>query len=89
MRDAESSDPLANRVPDYVVTAAKAALGAVPLAGSLLAELAGSIIPNQRIERIVAFRFGSGIGSDAATESLRPASGRANRAEGDEAFRRI
>src|SRR5947209_4007790 len=40
---------------DYVVTAAKAALGAVPFAGSLLAELAGIVIPNQRVERIVKF----------------------------------
>ena len=53
--DSETPDSLANRAPDYVVTAAKAALGAVPFAGSLLAELAGSIIPNQRIVRIVAF----------------------------------
>lgn len=40
---------------DYVTTAAKAALGAVPFAGSLLAELAGTIIPNQRVDRIVKF----------------------------------
>jgi hypothetical protein len=40
---------------DYVATAAKAALGAVPFAGSLLAELAGTVIPNQRVERIVKF----------------------------------
>jgi len=40
---------------DYVASAAKAALGAVPFAGSLLAELAGNIIPNQRIDRLVKF----------------------------------
>jgi hypothetical protein len=40
---------------DYVASAAKAALGMVPFAGSLLAELAGTIIPNQRIDRIVKF----------------------------------
>ena len=55
MIDPESPNSLANRAPDYVVTAAKAALGAVPFAGSLFAELAASIIPNQRIERIVDF----------------------------------
>lgn len=55
MEDPESPNSLDNRAPDYVVTAAKAALGAVPFAGSLLAELATSIIPNQRIERIVDF----------------------------------
>lgn len=40
---------------DYVASAAKAALGAVPFAGSLLVELAGTVIPNQRIDRIVKF----------------------------------
>lgn len=40
---------------DYVTSAAKSALGAVPFAGSLLAEIAGTVIPNQRIERIVRF----------------------------------
>lgn len=40
---------------DYVTSAAKAALSTVPFAGSLLAEVAGMVIPNQRIERIVKF----------------------------------
>ena len=40
---------------DYVTSAAKAALGTVPFIGSLLAELAGTVIPNQRIDRIVKF----------------------------------
>lgn len=40
---------------DYVASAAKAALGAIPFAGSLLAEVAGTIIPNQRIERLVKY----------------------------------
>src|SRR5688572_16192704 len=40
---------------DYVASAAKSALGAVPFAGSLLVELADTVIPNQRIERIVRF----------------------------------
>jgi len=40
---------------DYVALAVRGALGAVPFAGSLLAELAGSAIPNQRIERIAKF----------------------------------
>jgi len=34
---------------------AKGALGALPFAGSLLAELAGSVIPKQRIDRISDF----------------------------------
>jgi hypothetical protein len=41
--------------PDYVTAAAKAALGVIPFAGSLLAEVAGAIIPNQRIDRVVKF----------------------------------
>jgi len=40
---------------DYFVSLAKAGLGAVPVAGSLLAELAGTVIPNQRIDRLVDF----------------------------------
>jgi hypothetical protein len=50
-----TADTLSTRTPDYVAAAARAALGAVPFAGSLLSEIAGSIIPNQRIERIVSF----------------------------------
>jgi len=42
---------------DYVTSAAKAALGVVPFAGSLLAEVAGSIIPNQRVDRIADYAF--------------------------------
>jgi len=55
MSDDNSTDRLSTKTPDYVLAAARAALGAVPFAGSLLAEIAGSIIPNQRIERIVDF----------------------------------
>jgi hypothetical protein len=40
---------------DYIATSLRAALGAVPLAGSLLTELATAIIPNQRVDRIVNF----------------------------------
>jgi hypothetical protein len=40
---------------DYVVSGVKGALGLVPFAGSLLAEIAGSIIPNQRVDRIADF----------------------------------
>jgi hypothetical protein len=53
--DNKASEPLDMQKVDYVVSAAKAALGAVPFAGSLLAELAGTVIPNQRIDRIVSF----------------------------------
>lgn len=40
---------------DYVTSAAKAILGVVPIAGSLLTELAGTLIPNQRIDRLTKF----------------------------------
>jgi hypothetical protein len=51
----EENKLLENQKSDYVASAAKSALGAVPFVGSLLAEVAGTIIPNQRIERIVKF----------------------------------
>lgn len=50
-----SKSELANQSADYVAMAAKASLGTVPFVGSLLAELAGSVIPNQRIDRITKF----------------------------------
>ncbi|KAM3112802.1 hypothetical protein [Phormidesmis sp. 146-33] len=46
---------LQSNTSDYVTSAAKAALGTVPFVGSLLAELAGIVIPNQRIDRITKF----------------------------------
>ena len=52
--DSENRD-LTQRSSDYVARAARAALGGVPFVGSLLSELAGTIIPNQRIDRIVRF----------------------------------
>lgn len=57
MSNAETEQVVAlrNQQVDYVASAAKAALGMVPFAGSLLAELAGTIIPNQRIDRLVKF----------------------------------
>ncbi|MCK4392021.1 hypothetical protein KAX17_03880 [Candidatus Bipolaricaulota bacterium] len=48
-------EPIKSRAIDYVVSGVKAALGAVPFAGSLLAEVASSIIPRQRIDRIADF----------------------------------
>jgi hypothetical protein len=53
--DEVERNELANRGVDYVTSAAKAVLGMVPFAGSLLAELAGTVVPNQRIDRIVKF----------------------------------
>ena len=49
------SKELDQNATDYVVATAKAVLGMVPFAGSLLAELAGTIIPKQRIDRLTDF----------------------------------
>lgn len=53
----ENADKLViqNQQTDYITSAAKAVLGMVPFAGSLLTEIAGSIIPNQRIDRLSKF----------------------------------
>ena len=40
---------------DRTVLLAKGVLGAAPVVGSIMAEVVGSIIPNQRIERMVRF----------------------------------
>lgn len=55
MEKSMKSRELDNQTTDYVTIAVKGALGAIPFAGSLLAELAGTVIPNQRMERIVRF----------------------------------
>ncbi len=46
------SNQLKTSKVDILVSAAKSALGAVPLAGPLLSELIGNIIPNQRLDRL-------------------------------------
>ena len=40
---------------DYVAAGARSVLGAAPFVGSLLVELVGTVIPNQRIDRIAKF----------------------------------
>jgi hypothetical protein len=55
MENDEMPESLALSRSDYVASAAKAALGAIPFAGSLLVEIAGTVIPNQRIDRIGRF----------------------------------
>lgn len=44
-----------NSTGDYVAATLKSALGMIPFAGPFLSELAGSIIPNQKVDRIVKF----------------------------------
>jgi hypothetical protein len=55
MKNDEESSQLDNQPVDYVASAVKSIVGAAPFAGSLLVELAGVIIPNQRIDRITKF----------------------------------
>lgn len=40
---------------DYVATALRAVTSSVPIVGPLLSELAGVVVPNQRLERIAKF----------------------------------
>jgi outer membrane murein-binding lipoprotein Lpp len=46
---------LAPQAADYVAIAVRSILGATPFAGSLLVEIAGVVIPNQRMDRIAKF----------------------------------
>lgn len=46
---------LSTRPVDHVTSALKGAVGAVPIVGSMLAEVVGTLIPNQRIDRIADF----------------------------------
>lgn len=46
---------LGNNRSDLVALVAKGSLGAIPFAGSFLAEIAGTLIPNQRLDRIAKF----------------------------------
>jgi len=55
MNEQSGSNQLSPQATDYVTAAVKAAFGTVPFVGSLLAELVGTIIPRQRIDRIVKF----------------------------------
>jgi hypothetical protein len=54
--DVENKPPLLElQTNDYVTSAVKSLVGAVPFAGSLLTEIAGTIIPNQRMDRVIKF----------------------------------
>jgi hypothetical protein len=46
---------LSNQPIDYFTSTIKGILGGAPYIGSLLAELAGIVIPNQRLDRIASF----------------------------------
>jgi len=49
------ADDLEQNKTDTLVASAKSVLGAVPFAGPLLSELVGSLIPNQRINRLTKY----------------------------------
>lgn len=51
----KTDNQLSNNSADWTTIAARASLGAIPVAGSFLAELAGTLIPNQRIDRIAKY----------------------------------
>lgn len=51
----KTDNQLNNNKSDWAAIAARAGLGAVPLAGSFLAEIAKALIPNQRIDRIAKY----------------------------------
>lgn len=55
MKNLKESSELNSQPIDVVTSAIRGILGLVPIAGSLLAELAGTVIPNQRIDRITKF----------------------------------
>lgn len=52
---ARDSSKLNNNGTDWATMLAKGAAGAVPIAGGFLAEIVGSLIPNQRMDRIVEY----------------------------------
>ncbi len=55
MSSEDREDKLASQTADYVAAVARALVQAVPFAGSLLVELVGIIIPNQRMDRVARF----------------------------------
>ena len=59
---------------DHAISALKGAVGSVPFAGGLLQELVGTVIPNQRIDRVADFarRLGERLAANEANlEDLR------------------
>lgn len=70
-------DDLKQNKTDALVASAKSVLGAVPFAGPLLSELIGTLIPNQRLDRLtkyvqkleIRFRYIQGEKIDKAFES--------------------
>jgi outer membrane murein-binding lipoprotein Lpp len=55
MENTGDSKQLSTQPIDYFTSTIKGILGAAPYIGSLLAELVGTVIPNQRLDRIASF----------------------------------
>lgn len=51
----KTDNQLDNNGSDLIAAVTKASVGAVPVAGSFLAEIVGALIPNQRIDRIAKY----------------------------------
>jgi len=89
---------LAVRPVDHVTSVVKSAVGAVPVAGPFLCEVAGVIIPNQRVDRLARFaqqladRLGeveddvlkSKLGDENFTELVEESMRQASRSTSDE-----
>lgn len=55
MKDNTKSEALEQQYIDHIMTIARATISAIPTVGPLITELAVSIIPNQRLDRIAKF----------------------------------
>lgn len=55
MKDNTKSEKLEQQSMDHIMTVARATISAIPIVGPLLTELAGVIVPNQRLTRIAKF----------------------------------
>ena len=55
MGERSKESALKSRTVDYVLSAARAAVGPIPIVGPLISELVGTVVPNQRVERIAKF----------------------------------
>ena len=55
MTNSSDSRELDTTSADYVVNSLRAIVGTLPIVGPLFSELAGVVVPNQRMERIAKF----------------------------------
>ena len=55
MGEIPRTEVLDNRTADYVLNAVRVAVGPFPIVGPLISELAGVVVPNQRVDRIAKF----------------------------------